>query len=274
MSRTRLTTNIALVGLIVSSVVFFVAMPVSASEIPQVARLKASSIMTRTVLDAVKTATKARVSGGYWVTATKWPSQLSTLSGISQKVYGTSGNWRGICAANKLSNCNRIDVGQKLFAPDSNSIRTAPAQASRSTVTRSSSGWVHPLASGKLGGSCFGWRSSTNSNHRGVDMAQPFGTAIRAASAGTIHRKSYDAGGAGYYVVVRHANNIYTVYMHMPGHSPLSVGTNVSAGQQIGRVGSTGHSTGPHLHFEVHQGLWNQINPASFMRNHGVNIGC
>lgn len=277
MSRTRLTTNIALVGLIVSSAILLIAMPVSAKQIPQAPRKEVTATITG-IMTALAQLANTQASGGYWVTATKYPSQLSTLFGISQSVYGKASNWQGICNANKLSNCDRIDVGQKLYAPQAtalNNTRTAPERASRSnTTTTTSSGWVHPLASGQRGGSCYGWRSSTSSFHRGVDMAQPFGTAIRAAAAGTIHRKSYDAGGAGYYVVVNHGNNVFTVYMHMPGHSPLSVGTHVNAGQQIGRVGSTGHSTGNHLHFEVHQGLWNQINPAPFMRARGVNIGC
>jgi murein DD-endopeptidase MepM/ murein hydrolase activator NlpD len=53
----------------------------------------------------------------------------------------------------------------------------------------------------------------------------------------------------------------------------VQVGDKVAAGDTIGREGSTGDSTGPHLHFEVHKGLWNQINPAPWMRARGVNLG-
>jgi murein DD-endopeptidase MepM/ murein hydrolase activator NlpD len=51
-------------------------------------------------------------------------------------------------------------------------------------------------------------------------------------------------------------------------------GETVKAGEVIGYEGSTGHSTGPHLHFEVHRGAWNQIDPAPWMRARGVDLGC
>jgi len=141
----------------------------------------------------------------------------------------------------------------------------------------SGSGWVHPLASGKHGNSCYGWRASTGSFHGGVDMAQPYGTTIRAAAAGVIFRKAYQAGGAGYYVVISHGGGVFTLYMHMPSPSPLPVGAHVAAGQSIGRVGATGNATGPHLHFEVRLGGTAnsaRVNPAPFMAARGVNIGC
>jgi murein DD-endopeptidase MepM/ murein hydrolase activator NlpD len=108
-------------------------------------------------------------------------------------------------------------------------------------------------------------------------MPQPKGTAIRAASAGTVYLKRFQAGGAGYYLVIRHPGNTYTLYAHMISASPLAIGAAVTAGQTIGRVGATGNATGPHLHFEVQLGGYGnsyRTNPAVFMRNHGINIGC
>lgn len=81
--------------------------------------------------------------------------------------------------------------------------------------------------------------------------------------------------GAGLYVTLRHSNGTATTYFHMSSRA-VSLGQWVNAGQVIGYVGSTGNSTGPHLHFEVHPwGLWNgQTNPTTFMANHGARIGC
>lgn len=133
--------------------------------------------------------------------------------------------------------------------------------------------WVHPLASGKLGNSCY--RTSRRPNHGGVDIAQPSGTVIRSVAAGTIYRKAYESGGAGYYVTVRHAGNIFSQYHHLRASSPLSVGTPVQAEQLIGYVGRTGNATGNHLHFEIRTGtVSHRVNPASFMRSRGISIGC
>jgi hypothetical protein len=133
--------------------------------------------------------------------------------------------------------------------------------------------WVHPLASGKQGNSCY--RTRNRPSHGGVDMAQPYGTPIRAVAAGTIYRRAFESGGAGYYVTVRHAGNIFSQYHHLNARAPLSVGTPVQAGQIIGYVGATGNATGNHLHFEIRTGsVSHRVNPASFMRSRGISIGC
>lgn len=106
-------------------------------------------------------------------------------------------------------------------------------------------------------------------------MAQPRGTVIRSVAAGTIHRKGYERGGAGYFVTVRHAGNVFSQYHHLNASSPLSVGTPVQVGQTIGYVGATGNADGYHLHFEIRTGsLSHRVNPAPFMRSRGISIGC
>jgi murein DD-endopeptidase MepM/ murein hydrolase activator NlpD len=88
--------------------------------------------------------------------------------------------------------------------------------------------------------------------HRGVDLAAPEGTDIRAALDGVV-RSAGVRGGYGLAVEVQHANGLTTLYAHA---SELLVrdGDRVTQGQPIARVGQTGHSTGPHLHLEVRQG--------------------
>lgn len=138
-------------------------------------------------------------------------------------------------------------------------------------------GWVHPLPNGARGsgGGCFGTYRATPwvHYHGGVDLSGPYNMPIRAVHSGVIVVQKYQSGGAGNYVAVDHGNGYQSVYMHLirPG---LPVGTHVQTGQVIGYVGATGDAQGPHLHFEIHHGLWHQIDPATFMRDRGVNVGC
>lgn len=87
--------------------------------------------------------------------------------------------------------------------------------------------------------------------HTGVDYAAPTGTPIKAGGAGVVKEVAYNVG-YGNMVVIDHQNNYSTVYAHMSRFaSNLKPGTSVQPGQVIGYVGSTGYSTGPHLHYEI-----------------------
>ncbi|MEH7386151.1 M23 family metallopeptidase [Bacillus sp. JJ1521] len=86
--------------------------------------------------------------------------------------------------------------------------------------------------------------------HKGIDIARPSNYAIKAADNGTVVEAGYD-GGFGNKIVINHNNGMKTVYAHMSSIN-VSVGQTVSKGQQIGVMGSTGNSTGTHLHFEVY----------------------
>lgn len=135
-----------------------------------------------------------------------------------------------------------------------------------STQAPSSSGWVKPLRSYTIT-SPFGMRihpiSGKEKMHEGVDMAAPQGTPIYAAKSGKVSRTSYQAGGAGYYVSINHGDGFSSIYMHMT-HYIVSPGQYVNAGQVIGYVGSTGGSTGPHLHFGIsYNGTY--VNPMKYI---------
>lgn len=92
----------------------------------------------------------------------------------------------------------------------------------------------------------------TNRAHNGTDFAAPTGTPIYAAGNGTIERADW-FGSFGNYIRIRHPNGYQTVYAHLNGFARgIRAGTRVTQGQTIGYVGSTGASTGPHLHYEVH----------------------
>ena len=130
----------------------------------------------------------------------------------------------------------------------------------------SSSGWVRPVKSYRLT-SPFGMRihpiTGKETMHQGVDMAAPQGTPIYAAKDGKVTRTAFQAGGAGYYVSISHGGGFSSVYMHMT-HYIVSPGQYVKAGQVIGYVGSTGGSTGPHLHFGIaYNGTY--VNPLKYV---------
>lgn len=130
----------------------------------------------------------------------------------------------------------------------------------------SSSGWVCPVPYYTLT-SPFGMRVHPISGkwkmHDGVDMAAAQGTPIYAAKSGRVTVASFQAGGAGYYVSINHGDGFSSIYMHMT-HYIVSPGQYVNAGQVIGYVGSTGGSTGPHLHFGIsYKGSY--VNPMKYI---------
>lgn len=122
-----------------------------------------------------------------------------------------------------------------------------------SSSAPSSSGWVCPVPYYTLT-SAFGYRIHPIYGdwrmHNGVDMSCAQGTPIYAARSGKVTVASYQAGGAGNYVSINHGDGYSSIYMHMT-HYIVSPGQYVTAGQVIGYVGSTGGSTGPHLHFGI-----------------------
>ncbi len=105
--------------------------------------------------------------------------------------------------------------------------------------------------------------SNTPSTHNGIDLAAEYGDEIVASLTGTVEAAEYNAS-YGNYVKIRHSAALYTVYAHC---SSLKVnkGDKVKAGQVIALVGSTGRSTGPHLHFEVLLND-NKVNPENYIK--------
>ena len=98
--------------------------------------------------------------------------------------------------------------------------------------------------------------------HDGVDLANVSGTPLYATRSGTVTIATY-SGSAGYYVSINHGDGFSSIYMHMT-HFVVSAGEQVAAGQVIGYMGSTGMSTGPHLHFGIsYQGK--SQNPADYL---------
>ena len=106
-----------------------------------------------------------------------------------------------------------------------------------------------PLANFQITTSC-GGRPPSQRFHTGIDLAAPAGTPIYAAKAGRVEVAGWSSVGYGFHVVLDHGGGLETLYAHM-SRIAVRAGQWVEAGQVIGYVGSTGWSTGPHLHFEV-----------------------
>ncbi len=98
--------------------------------------------------------------------------------------------------------------------------------------------------------------------HNGIDMAAPNGSPILAAESGTVVAATYNSS-MGNYIMINHGNGLYTIYMHASALY-VSTGQKVTRGQKIAAVGSTGRSTGPHLHFSVRQN-GSYVNPRNFL---------
>jgi murein DD-endopeptidase MepM/ murein hydrolase activator NlpD len=153
------------------------------------------------------------------------------------------------------------------------------------------SGWTVPVK----GPIWSGFRTPDRPTHYGVDLGVGKGTEIHAASAGVVIRVKCNATGpdgspwgcdrdggvqvhgCGWYVDILHAGGIITRYCHQEVQPRVSVGQHVIAGEVIGLSGSSGNSSGPHLHFEVHtgndEGNSGAVDPVPFMRSVGAPLG-
>nr|WSW42688.1 LysM peptidoglycan-binding domain-containing M23 family metallopeptidase [Streptomyces sp. NBC_01001] len=154
----------------------------------------------------------------------------------------------------------------------------AAAPAKKSTAAKSAAGtvsaagFVAPVGGGistqyKTPGAM--WSSGY---HTGVDFIASSGTTVRAVGAGTVVSAGW-AGAYGNEVVIRHADGKYSQYGHLSQLS-VSAGQSVTGGQTLGLSGSTGNSTGPHLHFEIRTGpsYGSDIDPLAYLRTKGVSI--
>lgn len=109
--------------------------------------------------------------------------------------------------------------------------------------------------------------------HTGADIGVPMGTPVHAAASGTVRVAEF-MGAFGWTIILAHGGGVETQYSHMPSASAFKVhpGDTVTVGQVIGAVGSSGYSTGPHMHMEVHIDS-NPVDPVAFLASKGVRYG-
>ena len=170
-------------------------------------------------------------------------------------------------AARKAAAAAAAKAAAEKKAAEAAAARKAAAERAARAAARAA--WVSPISNYRLSAG-FGAGGSlwSSGRHTGQDFSAPRGTTVRAVAAG----KVISAGSAGAYgkqIAIRHSDGTVTTYSHL---SSISVGSGtVTAGQKIGTVGTTGNTTGPHLHFEVLKG-GSQVNPLKYLRAKGARV--
>ena len=210
-------------------------------------------------------------------------SQKSELDSQNAQMKGKQSELNNSISAAKLSAAEAQAAQQKAQAAIESDelnyeavkkeIQKLIAAASASKPQLSFSGFACPLKSYSRISSEYGWRknpvSGVNKLHAGTDFAAPAGTPIYAAASGYVQVAGWSTGGYGNYVIIYHGkmsdgNTYTTLYAHMRSVA-TSAGKYVKQGELIGYVGTTGNSTGNHLHLEVWKGgsKANAVNPRS-----------
>lgn len=170
-----------------------------------------------------------------------------TISTIAKKYEGDVDE---ILAYNELTSADELVVGSTLIIPGGAMHQASPVKGSQASPVRvsgslaASTGFVHP-APGSV-------KTQGIHGYNAVDLAGGYGSSIKATAAGEVivAKSSGWNGGYGNYIVVKHANGVQSLYAHLSTVS-VGVGAYVAQGEVIGGMGSTGRSTGTHLHFEV-----------------------
>jgi murein DD-endopeptidase MepM/ murein hydrolase activator NlpD len=231
----------------------------SGDTLPQIAKMFQVSLST--ILSANKLSSGATVHEGDTLVILPVDGILhtvrkgDTLQGVAKK-YGARVS--DILDFNDLVAGQVLVAGDNIMVPNGKEGATAPtgsvsAPSARARLVASfptvSGYFMNPLPTGH--------KTQGIHGYNGVDLAAPKGSPVYAAADGVVvtsHFRPLDDpwfGGYGNYIDINHPNGTQTRYAHLSAVY-VAVGASVSQGQPIGEVGSTGHSTGPHLHFEVH----------------------
>lgn len=198
-----------------------------------------------------------------------------SLSGIASK---TNSSVSQIVEANKGLDAGNLQVGQNIVTPAKEAakpeqqVETPKPAAKPSTAPETQTnaqGWVRPTAG--VVTSRYGWRSyplnpSRRDFHMGVDISSGTNSPVVAAKSGTVVASNSGYNwGYGNYVDIDHGDGFMTRYAHLAPGWKASVGQKVAAGERIGTQGTTGASTGVHLHFEIHKN-GKHTNPENYMK--------
>lgn len=177
-----------------------------------------------------------------------------TVLAIAKK-YQTEAS--DIVEINKLADAGDIAIGDTLFIPNGVKPTQVVSSYKPPTPVYSNDDDIPANAEDINTGTKFLWPTISkritqyyNWSHTGLDIGDKTGNPIYAAEAGKVEKAGWNSGGYGNYVIINHGNGLKTLYGHA-SKLLVSVGDSVSRGETIALIGSTGRSTGPHLHFEV-----------------------
>lgn len=190
-----------------------------------------------------------------------------TLGGIVKKL---DGDLNKAIAYNKLAGAYDISIGQTLIVPDGKPLISAPSIQQpkiakiKDIITKPNvgspnvgvAGLIWPTVTRRLS-QYFGWK------HTGIDIDGNFGDPIWASADGVVSRVKYLNYDYGFHIIIDHPNGTQTLYAHLQ-KIYVTQGQSVTKGQSLGEMGSTGRSTGSHLHFEVRIG-GKRLNPLNYV---------
>ena len=195
--------------------------------------------------------------------------QLATRDSSRVQLAATDLNKKqAAAAALAKARAAKLSATQALTTQRANALATAKAKLEAAAKTaRESATRCQIMVTGYHITATFGQGGSRwAANHTGLDFAAPMGTPIKSVMKGVVIFADW-AGPYGRQVRVRHEDGTVTWYNHMSKFS-VSVGETVYAGDQVGAIGMTGNTTGPHLHFEVHPDGGPAVDPDPWLRNH------
>ena len=200
------------------------------------------------------------------------------IDNLTSEISSNADKLKQLIAAAEAAEARRKEAEATAAAQAAQAAAAAQASASSGTSSSGGSGNTSSNASASGTGSLthpvpgaaitsgFGGRvaptAGATTGHDGIDYGAGYGAAVYAADSGTVITAQYNSA-RGNYIVVNHGNGMQTWYQHLSSMS-VTVGQTVARGQVIGNVGTTGISTGPHLHFEVHVGGV-PVNPLNYL---------
>ena len=220
--------------------------------------------------------TSTKHSGSSKSSTSKKYNSWSKKSGYTSNKKRTSFSSNGGSYSSNRSYSSNGSGTNSSSGTSSNS-STVSSDAAASSSTPAVNGAAAPLAKGSYRiGAAFGATGSWSRYHTGQDFVASSGTPVHADTSGTVISGNVGSW-AGNYVVIRAADGSSTLYAHM-SNTDVKVGQQVTAGQKIGNVGSTGRSFGAHLHFEYYPSgvtpgnVYSATNPMSYLRSIGISM--